>query len=404
MKFVTAIVLAWIFSMNIAISKNVPVTGDWLLTKLESAQNVKDIYAPVTFQSNGDFTVMDMKMGTWEYHKKLKTVKIISDRFKAASGDNKIIRLKNNEMILENNGTKMYFLRMDKNKILNGNNKSGLMGTWKINTGDSNIIRFITFSSPDVFSYVEIMPGVTTNGKGTWIFNKKDNSLLMIARIEWLDNNYTVKELSENGFILEHENGTLKVSKVKTATNIERLNFKEDDFYDNDGNFKYEKDEEKLPWKEVVSMEIFLKNIHRLTYKYATLIPEMNIFRNRMLTANVSVNQEEQKVCIDFIFNGYDIQHLPEDTELPPNCVTPDDYYNKLFPEKEVDYRFTGKKQITTPAGTFNCTIIEAIGNSGQKYKMWMINNKPGVYAKIIEENPDKNFGYYHVYELQRIK
>lgn len=33
-----------------------------------------------------------------------------------------------------------------------------------------------------------------------------------------------------------------------------------------------------------------------------------------------------------------------------------------------------------------------------------MINDKVGVYAKIIDENTSEDSGYYHIYELQDIK
>lgn len=139
-------------------------------------------------------------------------------------------------------------------------------------------------------------------------------------------------------------------------------------------------------------------------YKYSSLVQGTMVFQSKELVANVDTYENNDKVCIDFIFNGYDRAHLPEDTSLPPNCISDDDYYNRLFPEKESDYRIVGKDDVTTPAGTFRCTIIESIGDRDQRYKMWMIDDKPGVYAKIIEEDPDENFGYYHVYELQKIK
>ena len=337
--------ISLIFSISIVHSKNVTVAGDWLLTKMESTQGVKKVYAPISFQPNGDFLAMEMKMGTWKYDKKSKTVKIISERFKAANGDNKVTRLDNKGMVLENNGTKMYFLRMEKEKILDENNNSGLMGAWKLKSSDPKIVRFITFSPPDNFSYVEKEPGVTTSGKGTWIFNKKDNSVILIARIEGLDHNYSVKELSESGFILENENGTFKANKAKSDANIEHLSFKSDDFYDSDGNFKYEDEEGKLPWNDTYAMIKYLQSIHQLTYEYSSLVKDVNVFQNKRLIARVQADENEGKACVDFIFSGYDKDHLPEDSQLPPNCISIDDNYNKLFPEKEVDYRVTGKSK-----------------------------------------------------------
>ncbi len=399
------IILAWMFSVNMVLGKNSSVAGDWLLIKVEAKDGPHEPYMPVSLKENGDFELMGMKMGTWEFDKKAKTVKIVSQQFKEVNGDNKILKLGKEELVWENAGTKMYFQRMDNEKIQKENRESGLMGTWQsVSADDPGVMTILTFKSPDDFSYVKKEPGVTTNGSGTWIFNPKEHSLILVARIEDLEKKYMVKNMTAKEFTLENDGKTIQMNKAKTPAKIEHLTFKPDDFFDSDGNFKYEDEEGKLPWKETYSMIQYLQTIHQLTYKYSTLVNGTNVFQNKTLTAAVHADENEGRACIDFIFNGYDRNHLPEDTQLPPNCITPDDNYNKLFPEKESDYRVAGKEQITTPAGTFACTVIESVGDSDQRYKMWMIDNRPGVFAKIIEEDPDESFGYYHVYELLKIE
>lgn len=404
MKYTIILILALIFSANIAISKNVPVAGDWLLTKIESQDGDKDVYAPVSFQTNGDFIAMDMNMGTWNFDKKANVVNIVSEQFKVANGDNNVIILNSGEMVLQSAMAKLYFKRMDKEKITKENASSGLIGTWKIPSDNTEVMTLITFITPDSFSYVKKEPGVITNGSGTWIFSNKDHSLIFVARIEDLEKKYNITNISAEEFSLENNGDVIKIIKTKTPAKIEHLTFKPDDFFDADGDFKYENEDGKLPWKDAYSVYDYLNNIQQLVYKYSSLVQGTMVFQSKELVANVDTYENNDKVCIDFIFNGYDRAHLPEDTSLPPNCISDDDYYNRLFPEKESDYRIVGKDDVTTPAGTFRCTIIESIGDRDQRYKMWMIDDKPGVYAKIIEEDPDENFGYYHVYELQKIK
>ncbi len=405
MKQIVFFFLAWIVTANVAVSKNIPVAGDWLLTKMTTkAGEVREAYMPVSFNENGDFELMGTKIGTWKSGANAKTVTIVSQMFKVANGDNKVLKLTANELILENAGNKMFFKRLDKEKIQKENRTSGLIGTWQMYSEKGKTLTIFTFKAPDEFSYVKKEPGVTTNGSGSWIFDQKAHSLILVARIEDVEKKYNVKNISSDGFTLENDGKTMTFVKVKTPAKIEHLTFKESDFYDADGNFKYEEEEGKLPWKETYSMVQFLQKIHRLTYKYSTLIKDANVFEHKTLIAGVHADENEERACIDFIFYGYDKNHLPEDTQLPPNCITPDDHYNKLWPEKESDYRVAGKEQIITPAGTFACTVIESVGDSDQRYKMWMIDDKPGVYAKIIEENPDESFGYYHVYELLKIE
>ena len=395
------LVLAGLLSANITWGKNTP-QGDWLLTKIVKENKTQEIYAPVTFQANGDFMAMGMKMGTWKDQG--KTVQITSQQFKAANGNNNVLKLNKEEMVLENAGAKMFFRRLDREKVEAQNKASGLAGTWKLASGDDHVLQLLVFKAPDSLVFVEKEPGVTSRAKGSWIYNKKDNSLIVIMMGHRTDFRGMNKiTLEKDSFTLENKGKTIKGTREKTTGKIEHLNFKESDFYDADGNFKYDNDEDKVPWNDSQAMLDFLKTVHQLDYKYSVYIPDANTFKSKILKAGVAAKDNGEKVCVDYIFNGYDKDHLPEDTALPPNCYDADTY-NKLFPLKEADFRVTGKEQITTPAGTFQCTVIEALGDFDTMEKMWMIDNKPGVYAKIIMEKKDPSFGFYKVYELQGIK
>ena len=183
---------------------------------------------------------------------------------------------------------------------------------------------------------------------------------------------------------------------------IERINFNQDMFIDQDENYKYEADEEKLPWKSSYEMMMSLINTDQLIYKYANLIEDTEIFENKTLKADIKTNEDAQMLSIDFIFRGYDRYNLPEDADLAPNQLD-FRFDNKIYPLKDLLLRISGKETITTNAGTFKCTLIEAYSNlSEESYKLWMINDKPGIYAKIIADKAGM-FGHYHVFELSKI-
>ena len=60
---------------------------------------------------------------------------------------------------------------------------------------------------------------------------------------------------------------------------------------------------------------------------------------------------------------------------------------------------------IEIPLGSFECTIVEGFGRFDNKIKYWMINSKPGVFAKIIiVKDEDPPFGYSNIYMLKEIK
>ena len=57
-------------------------------------------------------------------------------------------------------------------------------------------------------------------------------------------------------------------------------------------------------------------------------------------------------------------------------------------PKKRADkivHSIEGIQEITTPAGTFTCTILN-LDADGEIIKAWMINDRPGVYAKYIND------------------
>ena len=191
------------------------------------------------------------------------------------------------------------------------------------------------------------------------------------------------------------------LKKVASASKIEHLTYAQEDFYTENEEYKYDGEDKKLPWNDSFSMMMTLVNVKQLVYKHSTLIEGVNIFQSKIVTANVNSNPQEQQLSIDYIFNGYDRFNLPKDTKLPPNQFNE---YNKLYPEENNSFRVVGKEKITTSAGTFNCTIVEVIEGFDKKLKLWMINDKPYIFAKMIKERTDKMYGYYHMYELQEIK
>ncbi len=58
---------------------------------------------------------------------------------------------------------------------------------------------------------------------------------------------------------------------------------------------------------------------------------------------------------------------------------------------EKITYSIEGVETISTPAGTFTCTVIN-LDADGEIIKAWMINDRPGVYAKY--------FNFMHHYTL----
>lgn len=382
-------------------------TGEWLLEKLETNGKTEFLGQIVELGCNGIFYIQGFVFGKWDYDKASK--KLVFDVKEDFNGEHTILKSNEASFIIDFEGAKMYFSKIDREKIVKENSTSGLLGTWEIeNTTNTEGRIFIAFTTPDELEYVIKSEYSQEKGGAMWIFKKEEMMLTIIgfrgknmpggeSKIIKLEDN--TLELENNGTIF-----SLKKEK-KLAVEIERLTYSYEEFFTENGDFKYEADYEKLPWKDPLETIMTLANVKQLVYKYSTLIENTKSFEVETLTANVNSNPQEQELSIDFIFNGYDRNNLPNDSALPPNEFKQlyGFTYNELYPEEENSYRVAGSEQITTPAGTFDCIVVEVVIDDEARKKLWMIKNKPGIYAKIIDDKSG-NWGHYHIYELQEIR
>ena len=180
---------------------------------------------------------------------------------------------------------------------------------------------------------------------------------------------------------------------------LEHLMFEEDDFFDENGEYKYNNEKNKLPFNDFHLLLGQLSDIKQLVYSYSHLNEEVNIFETKTLTADVYVKEENQRLKIDNIFNGYDRYNTTEaDVYLG-------DYEGgnaDLYPLDEGMYRVMGQEELTLSLGTFNCTVVEAL-NDNEKLKIWLMNDKPTIIAKVIKEPREESSTQYSIYELQEI-
>lgn len=384
-------------------------TGEWLLKKEEKDGKIDFVGLVVDLNSNGIFYTQGMIFGTWDYNKATKKIIFdVTEEKDPFNGEHTILKSNKATFIMDAEGSKLYFSKIDNKNIAKENGASSLIGTWRLSDEENpDALHLLKFKSPDKFIFVENTEYSESTSKGMWIFNKNEKTVILIGRLEKLRGLNKVIAITNNEISLEN-NGIIYSFKkeAKQVVKIEHLTFTQDDFYTkaSDGEeseFKYYDDEQKLPWKDYMEMMMTLVNVKQLVYNYSTLIEAVDVFENKILTADVNSNPQEVELNIDFIFNGYDRYNLPEDTGLTQNEF---DAYNKLYPEEDNNnFRVVGSELITTPAGTFDCTVIEVADGFDHSKKLWMINNKPGIYAKIIDENRDENYGYYHIYELQEI-
>jgi len=412
MKNFTLLLFASLMISVSITAKNTPIVGKWLLTKVEMQGRVQEVYQEVEFKEDGYMSMMGMVVGEWSMDKKAKTFTIESDMAKKLAGIRKIEKHSKSELILVGDNGKLHFILLNPKSIAKENKKSGLEGTWITNDEEEGGKKYITLELPDTFKAVTKTEYSTSKTSGSWKYNSKDKSIIFLAMDRQLRGKNSVVSKKENELVINHNGNKIILKKqgkqaVKKAANIERLTFTEEDFYDNDGNPKYEADAEKLPWKDPMKMYEYLKWVKFLDYTMSTLVEETNALETKELSAKMNVELDYETVKYDNIFVGFDRNSLPEDTEMPTITIESNNptYASVPFPYEVYTFRVTSNnEQVTVKAGTYTCTTVELIGDNEEKIKLWMINDKPGVVAKVIIEGQDP-FGAleYRMFELSKI-
>ncbi|MDQ1769839.1 hypothetical protein GQR60_08590 [Labilibaculum sp. A4] len=403
MKKATIILIVLLSLIKVTNAQDSKISGSWLVTKIVVGDQIDEPLFVIDYSADGSIITQGIEVGSWSHNQKEEKLIMSSDMDKDFGGDCEIISLNQKELNFEKGDQKWFLSRLNMSEIAKTNSESGLIGSWEF-ADDANYegTKVLNFEAPDSFTLVEKQEGMQSQTGGMWIFNPKEQSLLLIGRIDQIGGKNKILTISKTKLVLENAGSETAMRKSDdNSQKIERLNFTEDNFFDENGDYKYDSEEGKLPWTDPFEMLMSLVNTSQLEYNFSALVEGTKVFETKKLTADVKTDKDEQSVSIDFIFYGYDRYNLPDETELPPN-VLDFNYYNRLYPLKENSFRVAGQEKLTTPSGTFDCTVIESVGTSEEKYKLWMINDKPGIYAKIIEDK-EGMFGHYYIYELKNI-
>lgn len=388
-------ILAMIVSAIALRAQTNMIAGQWLMTGAEVKGRTLHPYQIFDFKEDGTFMVMGMKVGTWKYDKGGNKIILKSKMDKDFNGASTILKLNTTRLVLDKNGDKYDYIRINPEKIATVNRQSGLAGIWKLN-GTDYPSAFLKLDLPQDFTLIQSNAGETDKRRGSWLFRPKDKSVIFVGFSHLLRGKVKLINRAKDTFELQLSDRTLKAQRVKPdAQKIERLTFKEEDLPE-----EY-KGPHQLPWSDFDQMVQFLSGVKSVEYEYGKLEPELNILKHTsVLVSKISVNT--QKPSVDFrnftVANGDSTQFSEK---YKGNLQ---ERYNNFFPQNELyPYRIVGIQKVTVPAGTFTCTVVEGM-DTENKLKYWMINDMPGIYAKIIREVDDP-FGKvdYSVMELKKI-
>ncbi len=379
-----------------AFAQSERLTGQWMLTKAEIKGQTVTPYQIFEFKPNGKLLTMGVEVGAWSYDKKANTIILKSKMDKDFNGQGKVVKLTPDVFIMNKGGDKYYYSRVHPENIAKNNKAARLAGKWKL-AGSEYPFAVLKLDLPDNFTLIQSSQGETDTRRGTWIFVPEEQAIIFISFSHLLRGKIPLSHFTADGFTLQTSNVKLKARRItEPSIKIERLTFTEDDFPED-----AEPDASQLPWREFEEMADFLNTVVSVQYSNGSLLPELNLLKHTdIIVSKVRVDITKPSVRFtNFTVSGKDSSQFSENFKggLTNNR-------NAFFPQEEPwPYRIAGVEKITVPAGTFTCTVIEAV-DGDKKLKYWMINDMPGIYAKIIIDETDP-FGKsaYTVRELEKI-
>lgn len=392
MKKISFLLLFFAVTLNAQTEK---ITGNWLMTKVESNGETNEVYQTFEFKADGKLFAMGMDVAVWKYDETANSIILNSQMDKDFNGIGKILKLTGEELILDKDGAKFYYSKLNYDEIYKNNEKSGLTGVWEIEN-DEGAQQIVKFEEPDNYAFIDIYQGVTEKASGNWIYNPDEKSLIVVSFHNPLRGKSKITEIGSDKLVIEKEGETFTAKKENSDSEaIERLTFAEEDFPE-------EQPEIQLPeaWYDLEWMSDELNGVKELKFKSGKLVNETNTFNYTTYISKVTVDMEKPSVKFtNLVDEGGELTQYSENYKGGLS-----ERYNNFFPkEKPYPYRLVGVEKITVPAGTFECTVIEGF-DMDTKVKYWMINDMPGVYAKTIKEG-ESPFGDldYIVTELEEI-
>lgn len=396
MKKISILIILVAFSI-FANAQTEKISGSWLMTKVEMGGETTEIYGNTNFSEDGSIVISGVLAATWEYKENGNLISMESEMDKDYNGDWEIFTLNKEELILKKDNVTLYYSRIDNEKIKEANVASGLIGVWRFTDveGGTNLLKL---ESPNIFVLKTISGMSTSTAHGEWMYYPTEESVVFTGFAYEIRGKNEIVKMNAEELVFTHDEVTIKATKENTGiNNIERLIYIYEDFPEE----VYSDEIIPMNWIDLYSMVSFLSGVEYLKYSTGLLIEGFDTYSYNTIIMEIDTDVEENNVMFtNLSISQGDTMQYRQDYKGGMS-----EMYNNFFPQDEPSvYRLVGNETITVAAGTFECAVIEGV-ELDKKVKFWLINDKPGVYARIINE-AEGPFGdlEYKLMELEEIK
>ncbi len=384
MKKIILLSIYLTFIINNISATTTDISGQWLMTKVVFGENSEEMYQTLTFRDDGVAELQEIVFGSWKMIGNKVSIK--SEMVEEFSGVWEISKLTDSDLVLKSDKNELYFNYYNPDKIEQENMKSGIHGVWEVNkTYEEDADIYIYFEYPNIMQIKYIDYGYSSTESGIWIYNKSNNSIKMMIQDPMLRGNITILSITDSVFTLI--NNGIKISAHK----LEQNGTDRDQFALSDYDDEY-LDYENFSWAQAEAKTAYLEKVVTLKYKKSFLLDDFEVFITEELSADVSMNEYSGSIEIDDIFEELPKGEYPEESPFYP--LEEPFFYTKVV-----------EKEVTVPAGTFKCMVIDTDDYSMSSItRLYMIKNRPGVYAKIINIEDRFDEEIYTMYELTDIE
>ena len=281
---------------------------------------------------------------------------------------------------------------------------ASIEGVWKIDlpytqekNPNSNSYRafsstVLEFKDAKIYQNKNLIANYKVEGKK--IFESQDAKTWERSSLQ-IKKNYLTLNLGSSLIYFQKFNPDIE-SKYSIEMDVDI--FDKNDFY-KEGMHRYF-DEEKILWKKAQLYATFknAQEIHYRVYKnisHSTMQTDTYIYHFKETSQSAFSYRKfgiSQNDWIDMDWYSYDHnkKHFADkDKEIS---------FSPLFGDMDL-FHVLGKEEVITPAGTFICTKVKGIEKPwSDPTIIWMIDDMPGVYAKVINLKEKK------LYLLDKIK
>ena len=356
------------------------MAGKWLWVSYADGNRITKPYQPVVFTRDGKILFNGIKIAGWTYRK--GQITLHSEAEPSFNGKFRVKWRGGGHLLVEKNGIRLEFRRWTDDFLLRT-----LAGVW-LYYGDPEV--YLKIGDSSMLTEFVLTDYGTGMSVATGIYLPEEKQIVIRNPGGYFTGTYKVEQENEREMTLERNGKTYDLIQDMETAPPPPLYFSREDFSAG-GN------EARLPWKQISWLDYDTSLIYH--YQRLTYIEGLERYRIANEFDRHQRNRNNETFCIA----RYLFKISGKRMRISENCKgNVMQSHNPFFPMPRPDrFRIVSTDSLyETEDFSLHCTVVEGI-HGNKKFRYWMINDRPGVYARIVVQYPgDRDGETYYIREL----